>query len=632
MPPRAAGSRAAGRPRQQGRRVVLDRAGPGREVQPLRPRRLVGGRSDGSRPRSRRRARPAAAPVGGGADGRGVRVGGRLAEDRTCLVLGEAALGLGAGPASGVGSVASPKARRGRFVGRSAMGGTCSSWLCSWWLRAHRVATSTSVLGPGVGSTSGEDHQTLPLVARVPPRSRTRAVGNHGRDMASLTSPRRPDATDRHRVVLEASEAVRDVDADRRRPRQLARRGRRRRPRHGRRRLGPRDRAGGLRLADGRRRRPAPRPSSSAPGSGCSAAACRSTVGRPRRDPRPLGPDRRDRGAAVALRRVRGPPGRARQQHRPLRGGARRDARVRARPSSAPPRFFGEPCAGAGALGRGRGSCSSSPPGPGAGARVGAPGRLVVAPAAVRSAACGRRCRGRAAPGRGRRARPRAGHRLGPGRRPRHRAAGRDRRHRAARPRPGRPCCRTPSSGRARTPSAPASAWATAPSSRPRRPRSASCPACRCWAPSRPRARAAPCSCGGWPAARWPARSPPGSPCAGRHPALRRLDPARRARRRGLRRSSSPALAWTTSGDLGQRPADRPRSAPAAPARDEHHDARPLRHGDRRGRRGRPPPAPRRRRPRTADDEATEARRRATGDVEETEVIDRTEETEEIAR
>ncbi|GAB2588068.1 cell division protein PerM [Microlunatus antarcticus] len=30
--------------------------------------------------------------------------------------------------------------------------------------------------------------------------------------MASLTSPRRPDATERHRVVLEASEAVRDVD------------------------------------------------------------------------------------------------------------------------------------------------------------------------------------------------------------------------------------------------------------------------------------------------------------------------------------------------------------------------------------------------------------------------------------
>lgn len=30
--------------------------------------------------------------------------------------------------------------------------------------------------------------------------------------MASLTSPRRPDATDRHRVVLQASEAVRDLD------------------------------------------------------------------------------------------------------------------------------------------------------------------------------------------------------------------------------------------------------------------------------------------------------------------------------------------------------------------------------------------------------------------------------------
>ncbi len=35
-------------------------------------------------------------------------------------------------------------------------------------------------------------------------------VGNDGRDMASLTSSRRPDAPERHRVVLEASEAVRD--------------------------------------------------------------------------------------------------------------------------------------------------------------------------------------------------------------------------------------------------------------------------------------------------------------------------------------------------------------------------------------------------------------------------------------
>lgn len=37
-------------------------------------------------------------------------------------------------------------------------------------------------------------------------------MGNDEPDMASLTSPRRPDATDRHRLVLEASEAVRDDD------------------------------------------------------------------------------------------------------------------------------------------------------------------------------------------------------------------------------------------------------------------------------------------------------------------------------------------------------------------------------------------------------------------------------------
>ena len=37
-------------------------------------------------------------------------------------------------------------------------------------------------------------------------------MGNDESDMASLTSPRRPDATDRHRLVLEASEALREDD------------------------------------------------------------------------------------------------------------------------------------------------------------------------------------------------------------------------------------------------------------------------------------------------------------------------------------------------------------------------------------------------------------------------------------
>ena len=36
-------------------------------------------------------------------------------------------------------------------------------------------------------------------------------VGNDGSAMASLLSPRRPDGAARHRVVLEASEAVRDA-------------------------------------------------------------------------------------------------------------------------------------------------------------------------------------------------------------------------------------------------------------------------------------------------------------------------------------------------------------------------------------------------------------------------------------
>jgi hypothetical protein len=37
-------------------------------------------------------------------------------------------------------------------------------------------------------------------------------VGNDGSDMASLTSPRRPDTSERHRLVLEASEALREED------------------------------------------------------------------------------------------------------------------------------------------------------------------------------------------------------------------------------------------------------------------------------------------------------------------------------------------------------------------------------------------------------------------------------------
>ena len=37
-------------------------------------------------------------------------------------------------------------------------------------------------------------------------------MGNDEPDMASLTSPRRPDTTDRQRLVLEASEAVREDD------------------------------------------------------------------------------------------------------------------------------------------------------------------------------------------------------------------------------------------------------------------------------------------------------------------------------------------------------------------------------------------------------------------------------------
>lgn len=71
------------------------------------------------------------------------------------------------------------------------------------------------MLGPGVGSTSGVTTKLYPC-ARVSRPGRAADVGNDVPDMASATSsqtaPRRPDAPDRHRVVLEASEAVREPE------------------------------------------------------------------------------------------------------------------------------------------------------------------------------------------------------------------------------------------------------------------------------------------------------------------------------------------------------------------------------------------------------------------------------------
>ena len=114
-----------------------------------------------------------------------------------------------------------------------------------------------------------------------------------------------------------------------------------------------------------------------------------------------------------------------------------------------------------------------------------------------------------------------------------------------------RPSCRTPSSGRARTPSAPASAWAAARSWRRPRPRSASCPACRCSARCPPAGPAAPCSCGGWPPVPSPGRWPPGSPCVAA--TTRRFDTSTLLGGLAgvLSALAFTGLAWTTSGDLG---------------------------------------------------------------------------------
>ena len=166
-------------------------------------------------------------------------------------------------------------------------------------------------------------------------------MGNDEPDMVSLTSPRRPDATDRHRLVLEASEAVRDDDRTDVDPVSwpvaavwagLATAA-----------VGwSGQRPGRLRLADGRRRR--------AVG---GARARHPAVAARRRRPRDVGglevslvpwgltvspPD------PVALRRLRRAPGPAPRQPDGTVRGRRPSSPSRTwRPCSSPPGFFGEP-------------------------------------------------------------------------------------------------------------------------------------------------------------------------------------------------------------------------------------------------------------------------------------------------
>ena len=170
---------------QQGRRVVLGRPCPRGEAEPAGPRPV------------RRRARLAASPPAAPASSRlplrrpplpaGVRTVAASASSAASRKIGRASSSVNRplGPGARVGRLRARRRRtlRRRFVGaargsrvvrRSVVGHgrerAPRGW-CSWSVRAHRVATSSSVLSPGVGSASGEDHQTLPLVRRVPPRS-----------------------------------------------------------------------------------------------------------------------------------------------------------------------------------------------------------------------------------------------------------------------------------------------------------------------------------------------------------------------------------------------------------------------------------------------------------------------------